>query len=148
MIQGGTVRHFPVDPTASSVRVTLESDGMPLRALVELLQGPGRVAQLAEVSNQHGRTFVATFPTPGYGATLAIRNDGPLEYPFYATVEPVSMEEGGGGGGRGGGGGNRYGDYGSGGSYGGGGYHGGYGYNNNNGGGGNTGGYGGGHQYN
>ena len=156
-IQGGTVHHFPIPPTASSVRVTLESggdghNGLPLRALVELLQGPGRVAQLAEVSNQHGRPFVATFPTPGYaGSTIAVRNDGPLEYPFYATVEPVSMEEGGAGrGGSGVGGENRYGDYGSGGSYGGGGYNGGYGYNNNGGGGGGstTGSYGGGYQYN
>ena len=136
-VQGGTVRHFPVDPAASSVRVTLASgDGLPLRALVELLQGPGRVAQLAEVSNQHGKPFVATFPTPGYGSTIAVRNDGPLEYPFYATVEPVSVEGGGSAGmgmGMGGGAGreNRYGDYGSGGSYGGGGYNGGYGYNNN-----------------
>ena len=157
MIQGGTVRHFPVDPTASSVRVTLASGGgLPIKALVELLQGPGRVAQLAEVSNQHGRPFGATFPTPGYGSTLAVRNDGPLEYPFYATVEPVSMEGGGSGGGMGMGGSgmgmgreNRYGDYGSEGTYGGGGYNGGYGYNNNGGGGGGTtGSYGGGYQYN
>ena len=147
-IQGGTVRHFTINPTVSSVRVTLESDGLPIKALVELLQGPGRVAQLAEVYNQHGRTFVATLPTPGYGSTIAVRNDGPMEYPFYASVEPMSMEGGAASMGAGmgmGGGGNRHGDHVSGGSYGGGGYNGGYGYSNGSGGG--TGGYGG-YQYN
>jgi len=92
-IQGGTVRHFTLDPAVSSVRVVLESDGgMPLKALVELLQGPGRVAQLAQVSNQHGRPFAATLPTPGYGSTVAVRNEGPMEYPFRASVVPASME--------------------------------------------------------
>lgn len=133
-IQGGTVRHFTIDPSVSSVRVAIESDGTPIQALVELLQGPGRVAQLAEVYNQHGRAFEATLPTPGYGSTIAVRNEGPMEYPFYASVEPMSVEGRGGGGGGdgmgGGGGGNRYGDYVSGGNYGGGGYNGGYGYNN------------------
>ena len=129
-IQGGTVRHFTINPSVSSIRVTIESDGTPIKALVELLQGPGRVAQLAEVSNQHGKTFEATLPTPGYGSTIAVRNDGPMEYPFYASVEPMSMEGGSGVGGIGGGGSNRYGDYVSGGNYGGGGYNGGYGYNN------------------
>ena len=137
-IQGGTVRHFTINPAVSSVRVTIESDGMPIKALVELLQGPGRVAQLAEVFNQHGRAFEATLPTPGYGSTVAVRNEGPMEYPFWASVEPVSMEGGGEMGG-----GNRYGENISGGNYGrggGGGYNDGSGY----------GGYGsnGGYQYN
>jgi hypothetical protein len=111
---------------------------MPIKALVELLQGPGRVAQLAEVYNQHGRAFEATLPTPGYGSTIAVRNEGPMEYPFWASVEPVSMEGGGGGMG----GANRYGENVSGGNYGGGGYSGGYGGNGNgNNGYGNNGGY-------
>ena len=126
-IQGGTVRHFTINPAVSSVRVTIESDGMPIKALVELLQGPGRVAQLAEVYNQHGRAFEATLPTPGYGSTIAVRNEGPLEYPFWASVEPVSME-GGGSGGMGGGG--NYGGGGGGGYNDGSGY-GGYGSNGN-----------------
>jgi len=139
-IQGGTVRHFTLDPSVSSVRVTIESDGMPIKALVELLQGPGRVAQLAQVYNQHGRPFSATLPTPGYGSTVAVRNEGPMEYPFRASVVPVSVEGGGGGGGGYGGGGfgggngamggaDRYdGSYVTGGGYGGGGYNGGYGH--------------------
>ena len=141
-IQGGTVRHFNISPNVSSARISIRStSGTPVKAVVELLQGPGRVAQLAEVGSQHGRPFSAVVQTPGYGSTIAIRNDGPMEYPLRASVEPVSFEgaQGGGGGGYGGGGyggyrgcsgyenggafGNAYGGgYVTGGNYGGGGY--------------------------
>jgi hypothetical protein len=93
-VQGGALKTFPFhDPSVASVQVSLETEGLPLMAVIELWQGPGNVKQLAEIYSDDGmskpfRTIVDL--TPGYGSTVAVRNVGPLEYPLTAKVEPVT----------------------------------------------------------
>eukprot|EP00957_Ditylum_brightwellii_P203867 15336585-Ditylum_brightwellii.AAC.1 len=93
-IQGGSKKNFQIDPTVSSARITITStSGLPIQALIELLQGPNRVAQLAEIYDQNGETFSTVVETPGYGSTIEITNQGPMEYPFSASVEPMSYDD-------------------------------------------------------
>ena len=106
-IQGGnSLRTFPVDRSVGSVLVELESEGMPIKAIVELWQGPGSAKQVAEVSVQDGaqrpHSFVIDTPDVGGagGSTVAIRNVGPVEFPISAKVTPYSRQNYGYGGGR------------------------------------------------
>lgn len=93
-IQGnGSLRTFPVDLTVGSVLVELESQGMPIQAVIELWQGPGQARQVAEIYVEDGqrRPCSCVIDTPsgfGGGSTVAIRNVGPMEFPFSARVTP------------------------------------------------------------
>ena len=92
-IQGGSLRTFTVDSDVACVEVVLESHGMPIQAVVEIWQGPGDAKQVAEVYVQdgHQHSLAALVDTPGYqGSTIAIRNVGPMTFPFMASVTPVA----------------------------------------------------------
>jgi hypothetical protein len=71
---------------AASALVTLETDGMPLMARVELWQGPDNTPQKLKVYNEQGLPFQLLVETPGHGCTIAVRNVGPLVFPLYCAV--------------------------------------------------------------
>ncbi|KAL7562152.1 hypothetical protein ACA910_020350 [Epithemia clementina (nom. ined.)] len=93
-IQGGnTLRTFPVPASVGAVLVELESQGLPIQAVVEVWQGPGNARQVAEIYAQDGahRSCSTVIDTPagfGEGSTIAIRNVGPVEFPISARVTP------------------------------------------------------------
>lgn len=90
-IQGGALKYYEFqDPMVESVHISLNSDGMPLSAVVELLQGPNSVRQIAEIDSEDGYNYPleCEVETPGYGSTILIKNTGPLEFPIRAMVEP------------------------------------------------------------
>ena len=90
-IQGGSLRTFTFDASVSCVQVQLVTDGMPLYALVEILQGPGCVRQVAEINNQDGlnNPFMANIDLPGNSNTIVVHNKGPMEFPIKAQLTPV-----------------------------------------------------------
>mmetsp|Transcript_101312 Transcript_101312/g.291882 ORF Transcript_101312/g.291882 Transcript_101312/m.291882 type:complete len:404 (-) Transcript_101312:142-1353(-) len=121
-IQGGSRGTWVSDASYNhdEVQVTMATDGRPLRADVEVYQGPDNTPQRMRVFSEDGRlrpftTMIATpqgaaktaslfwnnqFRSPTFSTggshSISIRNTGPIEFPIIAGVEgkgATSIEE-------------------------------------------------------
>jgi hypothetical protein len=90
-IQGASLRTFPLEPGVEACEVLLETDGRPLNARIEIIQGPNSNKQVIDVNTGNGldRPFYVTLNTPFEDTVVKISNTGPVEFPLTATVVPT-----------------------------------------------------------
>jgi hypothetical protein len=94
---GGALRTYPFHPAVDCVEVLLRTDGRPLNARIELLQGPNNNKQVLELYTDDGlyRPFLCFLESAELPSVVRVVNTAPVEFPLYASVGPHAVGEGG-----------------------------------------------------
>ncbi|VEU35168.1 unnamed protein product [Pseudo-nitzschia multistriata] len=94
------VESFQFEDTVESIQLHLQTDGRPLHARVELIQGPDDSKQVIDIMSDNGleQPFFAVIDSPtlsmGGGATVRVINTAPSTvFPLTAIVEPYLVTD-------------------------------------------------------
>lgn len=92
-LDGGTRRQWTFDSNIGSVQLEMWTEGLPLMATIEIFEQGGQRKNSFDVyvEDGHSRPYSTVLDLPRQsGGTVLIRNDGPVEYPLVANVQPFS----------------------------------------------------------
>jgi hypothetical protein len=102
-VKGGNLHSCTLDDSIDKVEITLETDGQPLNAIIELIQGhnesssrsSGDVKQVIELYTEDGlyRPVEATIETVGNGNTVRLLNTGPADRYMIANIQPQMITD-------------------------------------------------------
>jgi len=83
------------EPEVEAVQVSFTSDGRPMNARLELLQGPSNTKQIMDMYCENGieRPFNIIIETPGAGNVVRAVNLAPLEFPLMVASEPFRFQD-------------------------------------------------------
>jgi hypothetical protein len=92
VVQGGAVHSRGLDARVECCKVIIKTDGRPLNAKIELIQGPEANKYTIDVYTEDGqkRPFCALLQCPGVGNTIRIVNTAPVEFPMVLSLEPCT----------------------------------------------------------
>lgn len=95
IVQGGAIRTFAFDVSVDSVALLITTDGRPLNARIELLQGPNNAKQVVELYTEDGldRPFFSVIECPGAGNVLRVKNEATMEYPMTVQADPYTIND-------------------------------------------------------
>lgn len=93
-VQGGAVHTSTYPPAVMALQIAMRTEGRPLNARLELLQGPNNDKQVMELYSEDGglRPFFFIVETPGSGNVVRVVNTAALEFPLYAHIEPFAID--------------------------------------------------------
>ena len=91
-LQGrGSVYTYSSGALVECVHLLMCTDGRPMHATIELLQGPNNIKQKMQVHHEDGadRPLFLIIQTPGNGSVLRVVNTAAMEFPLKVYVEPL-----------------------------------------------------------
>ena len=94
-VQGGSLKTWSFTaPRLERIEVAMKTEGRPLNALIELVQGPNSVKHTIDLYTEHGidRPFFCVITSPGAENVIRVVNTAPVEFPLTVGVEPYVVE--------------------------------------------------------
>lgn len=91
LLQGNSVKIYPLDKTVEKVKVTISTQGRPMNAKLELLMGPNSVRYEIDVYSENGQTWPLStiIETPGQDNSIRIVNTADWQFPIKVDVETL-----------------------------------------------------------
>lgn len=87
-IQGNSFSTYIFNSRTKYIHVLLYTNGNPINARIELLQGPNDIKQAIQINNDDGyvKPFYCTLKTSNINSVLKIINKSSIEFPVLASV--------------------------------------------------------------